>query len=328
MMLPLTPQVFRRTELEQLAVPTLLHSVWAKNNEVHIIPYAVGVNGSMLLHNLDHLSAAGIDPKSLTTLDAIVGAATKLVRREGGTITRAGLLLSHTPNYLYDWVLDQGAKFYDEKTGKWSWQTAEAERALQWLVDLYDKHAVTWRTAPPGVANALGEGHASMALHGAYALSGFAASHKDTKLADQPLPAFVASKQPTYYLPEISGFALSALRKPDDPQTKVGAALYRELYSPEGAMALANEYTGAILLKGMYTDPRFKDTRFGAARAKFTEQVVSKTVMINSIAADATPLLTATFNKVLAGELSVKAALADLQQTVSVKEEEALRARG
>ena len=41
-----------------------------------------------------------------------------------------------------------------------------------------------------------------------------------------------------------------------------------------------------------------------------------------------TRLTTAALDKVLAGELPVKAALADLQQTVSVKEGEALRTRG
>jgi ABC-type glycerol-3-phosphate transport system substrate-binding protein len=37
-MLPLTPVLFKRNELEQLSFANLLNSVWAKNNEVYMLP--------------------------------------------------------------------------------------------------------------------------------------------------------------------------------------------------------------------------------------------------------------------------------------------------
>ncbi|HEX2325299.1 MAG TPA: extracellular solute-binding protein, partial [Chloroflexota bacterium] len=243
-MLPLTPILFKRNELEQLSFANLLSSVWAKNNEVYMLPHSVGMNGSMLVFNETLLKNANVDPKGLTTLDAIVAAGARLVSREGGNVTRAGLLPTATTNLVMRWIIDQGGKFYDEKTFKWTWQTTEAERAVQWLLDLYDKHSVAWRRQPDGIKDAMGEARAAMIIHGAYAMSNYVKTYPDVKLADQPLPAFVAGKTPNYYEHQIAGYALSALLTPDSPKARIGAAFYRDLLSPEGMRALANEYSG------------------------------------------------------------------------------------
>ena len=73
-MLPLTPVLFKRNELEQLSFANLLNSVWAKNNEVYMLPHSVGMNGSMLVYNETLLKNANVDPKGLTSLDGIVAA--------------------------------------------------------------------------------------------------------------------------------------------------------------------------------------------------------------------------------------------------------------
>src|SRR5436190_6626130 len=99
-MLPLTPTLFKRSELEQITFPNLLNAVWAKNNEVYVLPHSVGMNGSMLVYNAKLLADATVDPKSLTTLDAIVAAANKLVVRESGNVSRAGVLPTSTTNLV------------------------------------------------------------------------------------------------------------------------------------------------------------------------------------------------------------------------------------
>ena len=106
--------------------------------------------------------------------------------------------------------------------------------ALQWLSDVYDKHAVAWKQAPqPG--DALGEQRAAMVIQGAFAISGYLTSHKDTfpKLVDKPMPAIVPGKTPSYYEHEYSGYALSALLKPDDMKARIGAAFYKEMLTPD-----------------------------------------------------------------------------------------------
>jgi ABC-type glycerol-3-phosphate transport system substrate-binding protein len=322
---PLTPRIFRRADLEQMSFANLFGALWSKTGEVHYIPYAVGLNAAVLLYNQAHLSNAGIDPKGLTTLDAMLAAAARLTQKEGGEITRAGMLPTYHTNLIQNWILDQGATFYDEKTSAWTWTTAAAERAFQWIVDLFDKHGVAWKQNPPGVANPMGEGRAATTLgQGSFAISSYVKSHPDTKLADTPLPGFVPGKAPKYYLPSIAGFSISKLVAPDDPKVKIGAAFYRQLYTLDSAIDFANDYSGAILIKGMYADPRFKSTTFGAVRAALPEQIIAKTLTVNN-AAD--PGFMPHVNKVLAGELSIKAALADMQQVYTAAEGEAQRSR-
>ncbi len=325
-MLPLTPTLFKRGELEQITFPNLLNAVWAKNNETYVLPHSVGMNGSMLVYNAKLLSDTGVDPKGLTTLDAIIAAANKLTQREGGSVTRAGVLPTAQTNLIMRWIIDQGGRFYDEKSYKWTWQTTEAERAFQWILDLYDKHNVAWRKQPDGIKDAMGEARAATIIHGAYALSNYVKNYPDVKLVDQPMPAFVNGKSPNYYEHEIAGYALSALLKPDDPKAKIGAAFFRDLLTPEGARALASEYSGAILSKDVYSDPSFKDTPFGAARAKLPEQIISKMVLMTMAAQPGD--FGAHVTKVVNGELSIKAALQDMQQTYTAKEEEARRNMG
>jgi ABC-type glycerol-3-phosphate transport system substrate-binding protein len=327
--LPLTPQLMSRKEAENLAVPNLLDTVWSKKKEVFLIPLQVGVNGAYFQYNAAYLDAAGIDPKKLATLDDIAQAATKLVVREGQDITRAGLLPAEGTTCIWNWILDQGGKFYDEKTTKWSWQTAEAERAFQWLLDLYDRYRVAWRTAPPGTTNAMGQGTAAAQLVGPYSISSIWQSFPDMsgKILDQPLPAFVPGKQPNYYLDGLNCMTLTAALRPDDVKAKIGAAYMKLLFSEENRMRTqANDYSGAILNYKLYTDPKFKETKFGAIRgAEFVEKVIKRTVALSPAAS---PGPGPQWTKVLNGELGIKAALAELQQVHQTAEDEALRSRG
>jgi ABC-type glycerol-3-phosphate transport system substrate-binding protein len=328
-MLPLTPQLFKRAELDQLFFANVLtNAVWSRKPEIFIMPFAVGVNGSMLLWNSALTGAANVDPKRFATLDDVVAGASRLTVREGPDIKQAGLLPVSQTNLIMRWIVDQGGKFYDEKTYKWTWQTVQAERALQWILDLYDKHAVAWRQNPPGVSNPLGEQRTATTIAGAFSISGYVTSHPEVfpKLVDQPLPAFVPGKTPNYYEHEYSGYALTSLLKPDDGKAKIGAAFYRELLSPDWLIARANEYSGAILAKGVYSDPRFKDTTFGAVRAKLPEQVISK--MLFMTMAVRPEEAQAEINKVVAGQTSIKGALSELQQQFQSKEDDARRNMG
>ena len=324
--LPLTPQLMSRKDAEKIAVPTLLDSLWSKKREVYLLPQAVGVNGSHYQYNAQQLEAGGIDPKRLTTIDSIVEASVKLAQRSGQDVTRAGLLPTEGTTAVFNWILDQGGKFYDEKTNKWTWQTAEAERALRFLLDFYDRHRVAWRTAPPGTTSAMGQGLSSAQMVGPYSISGLWVSHPDVKLFDQPMPAFVAGKQPNYYLVGFSGMALSAALKPDDMRAKIGAAYYKFVYTAENRIKTqANEYSGAILNYDVYTHPEFKNTKFAPVRQDFVEKVIKRTILPNPAAS---PGIAAQWTKILNGELGIPAALAEIQQVHQTAEDESLRARG
>ena len=325
-MLPLTPLLTSRKDLEKIAVPTMLDSVWSRKKEVYLIPQAVGVNGSHYQYNERLLQAGGVDPKRLTTLDSVVEASVKLTQRSGQDVTRAGLLPTEGTTAVYSWIVDQGGKFYDEKTNKWTWQTAEAERAFRYLLDLYDRHRVAWRTAPPGTTSAMGQGLSAAQMIGPYSISGLWVSHPDVRIVDQPMPGFVNGKAPNYYLVGFSGMALSNTLKPDSPAAKIGIAYYKFIYQAEQRIkAQANEYSGAILNYDVYSNPEFKKSKFAELRTDFVEKVIKRMFLP---APAASPGVAPQWTKVLNGEYGIPAMLAELQQVHQAAEDEALRGRG
>jgi hypothetical protein len=321
-MLQLTPQVFQPGQLTARFYPNLLHAVYAKNQEVYFLPVLVGIGAGCTIYNPPLLASLNVDPQSFTTLDGILGAANKLVVRNGPTITRAGMLFGHTTTLVYRWILDQGGKFYDEQTHQWNWQTAEAERAMQWLADAYLKEQVAWTKPPAGVKDPLAEGRDGILVEGPYALSGYAASYPKVEIKDQPMPGFVPKKDPIYYEPELAGYSLSALLKGQEMKIRIGAAFLDQLLSPNGVIGIADQYSGAILVNGLYSETRFQQTKFGAVRA-WMPQMISRLVLVNT---GADPGFDTQLNKVLAGQMSIQAALAEMQQIYSAKEEQAQRA--
>jgi hypothetical protein len=172
----------------------------------------------------------------------------------------------------------------------------------------------------------MGQGTASAQMIGPYAISGLWVSHPDVKILDQPMPAFVAGRQPNYYLVGFSGMALSSALRPDDSRAKIGAAYYKFLYTAENRIKTqANEYSGAILNDDVYTHPDFKSTKFAPVRQDFVEKVIKRTILPNPAA---NPGVDAQWTKILTGQLGIPAALAELQQVHQTAEDESLRSRG
>src|SRR5436190_11489250 len=96
-MLALTPTFFKPAELEQIFFANVLNAVYSKKPEIYIMPFSVGVNGSMLMWNTNLTQAAGVDPKTFATLNQIAQGAVKLTRKNGDDWQQAGLLAtSHT----------------------------------------------------------------------------------------------------------------------------------------------------------------------------------------------------------------------------------------
>jgi ABC-type glycerol-3-phosphate transport system substrate-binding protein len=324
-LLALTPELFSRDELQKIFFPTLLDSVPSKRKEVYLLPSSTGLNGDALLYNPALLTKSGIDPKSLTTIDDIIAAGAKLTVSQGGAITNEGIWFSDTSDPVRNWILDQGATFYDEQNHQWTWQTSAAEQAMQKVVDVYHQ-GTSWVKMPEGVKQPLGEGRAAMEMGaGFYELSGDATSYPHLELADMPMPSFVPGKTPHYFQTAISGWALSALLKPGDEKTKMSAEFLRHIVSPAEAIAKADVYSGAILIQGVYTSPAFKSTQFGPVRANLPSQVIANTLTMDMAVE---PGFSTQMNKVIAGTMTIQAALADMQQSYSSKEAEARKQIG
>ena len=307
-----------------MSFANLFGALWSKSGEVHYIPYAVGLNATVLLYNQSHLATAGIDPRALTTLDAMLSGRGQ-ADPEGGRRDRPrgdAADLPHQP----DPELDPGPGGHVLRREEQQVDVADgpAERAFQWIVDMFDKHGLSWKQNPPGVANPQGRGAGlDDARPGGL---------RHLQPGQEP-PGHEAGRRPPARLrirqaPLLPAVHRRLLRLPAPPagrpEGQGGAAFYRQLYTLDSAIDFANDYSGAILIRGMYADPRFKSTTFGPVRATLPETTIARSLTMSN-AAD--PGFMPQVNKVLAGELSVKAALAEMQQTFTAAEDEAQRNR-
>jgi len=103
------------------------------------IPDPLGDAG--LVVNLDILKEVGLDkPDKFESMEQMLEYAQKLTKKDAqGKLDRAGLSAREYNNqvYFWDFIAEQGGKFYDNETGKFNYQTDEAKKALQFFYDIY-----------------------------------------------------------------------------------------------------------------------------------------------------------------------------------------------
>jgi hypothetical protein len=90
-------------------------------------------------------------------------------------------------------------------------------------------------------------------------------------------------------------------------------------------MALATQYSGAIFIQGVYNSPAFKSSTFGSLRTNLPDQVIANTLTMDMAVE---PGFSTQMGKVIAGTMTIQAALADMQQQYSSKETEARKQIG
>ncbi|NLF02552.1 MAG: extracellular solute-binding protein, partial [Anaerolineales bacterium] len=118
--------------------------------------------------NLDVWEEAGMTPpERYSSWDDVWEDAKKLTQRDdAGNITLAGLSFRNYQSiqYLCGGILEQGAQYVDEQTGKWDLNTDEAKRTLkEWFWDPFFTHEVDSPDLPE-IHDSLAEGR--MALGG------------------------------------------------------------------------------------------------------------------------------------------------------------------
>ena len=96
--------------------------------------------------NKKMLAAAGLAvPDAFKSIDEMLQYATKLTKKDAnGKMIVAGLSSneSNDPHYFMSWIVDQGGKFFDNKTQQFNFNTPEAKKVLQFWYDLTWKYNV------------------------------------------------------------------------------------------------------------------------------------------------------------------------------------------
>jgi multiple sugar transport system substrate-binding protein len=147
---PLTPYVSSLSRTDTADLAAALPGGQVKGVQ-YLIP--LSMQGNLIVYRTDLLTAAGIDPATLTTWEAVYAAAGKLTKRDGaGKVTRAGLLLpSHPIGLQQTFATLLGSAGGEQVSGDGStsaFASAAGEKALKYMVDVYN--------GPNAVANNLG----------------------------------------------------------------------------------------------------------------------------------------------------------------------------
>lgn len=144
--------------------------------------------------NTDHLTEAGLDAANFPTDGAtVLEWADKMTKREGDTVTRSGIMMTGSgvqPTVTWGIVAAQmGFQRASEDLTQAAVNPDAGIAAMQWVLDLFDKHKVSTRDVTDRY-KAFGTGEGSIFWTGPWTLNGY---------VDQKLPFR------TYLFPNIGG---------------------------------------------------------------------------------------------------------------------------
>ncbi len=196
---PVSPDVVTLDQVKKSFLPEnylqchLNNQVWAIG-----IPDPPGDSG--IIVNLDDLKEAGLPyiPK-FESIDQLLSYAQKLAKKEGGKLVRGGLSFqeSNDPIFFYSYIVDQGGKFWDNDKQKFTLQTPEARKALQFFYDLFYKYGVD-STSLPDTLSALGQHLTSMGFMWPEFLPFAQKTYPDLHFDFIMKPPFVKGKQAVF----------------------------------------------------------------------------------------------------------------------------------
>jgi ABC-type glycerol-3-phosphate transport system substrate-binding protein len=128
-------------DLEKRWVQSSLQDVKYKGH-LYGIPWRVDVRP--LVYRKDFVDKAGLDPKSLVSWDDLVTWGKRLTKKDAsGKVSTYGIGIGgDLAQYFYNWIWQAGGSFLSEDYSKPTLDTPAGREALQFLVDLVQKHKV------------------------------------------------------------------------------------------------------------------------------------------------------------------------------------------
>lgn len=123
----------------------------------YLIP--LSLQGMLVAYDADAFTAAGLDPDDPpTTWEGVLEAAQQLTERDGGTVTRSGLLVPSNPigteQAFAGFLSAAGGQLLSDDGAEVAFDSPEGEQALQYYVDLF--------TGDQPVAGMLGEDYVNL----------------------------------------------------------------------------------------------------------------------------------------------------------------------
>ena len=324
-LLRLDPDVFTKAEYKRLFFEAMGNPIIGSDGHIYGIPDPDPVDGTGFAVNIDILEEVGVDYRDLVTWDAIIDAAQKAVKWEDGKMVRAGLQMRHVVsdgNYFTSGILELGGSFYDEKTHTFDFTTPEAERALQFLVDLIRVEEVTDPEWQPNFFN----GSAAMMTNGPahYSAAKQVFNQNATYIMRPPIPG---AKKGWIYTDIGPSFFVFSGRLADDALKYPAAVQYGKfLSSREWAQVIGQHYF-AFQANREFMLNDYVEYEMTAPLKPIVDAMNQGQFVYVPHYISATTLLSGIFNRyyelAIRGEMTVQEALEKIEEEANAAEEEA-----
>jgi len=254
--LPFPDDVFTVEELKEKCWPE--YYLQAPFDKVYAfgIPDPLGDAGIVV--NLDMLKEAGLEkPDRFVSMEQMLDYAKKLTKKDAqGKLERAGLSAREYNNqvYFWDFIAEQGGKFYDNESGLFNYQTEEARKALQFFYDIYYTYEVD-STELPASFDALAQELAAMAFMWGEYIPFTKLTYPELNFGFVIKPPFFGATEPIVTHVDTWNVAVWSGTKNPDAAFKFVAYMI----TPEAQLAFLEENPGVPPLKELAKPEYYQD---------------------------------------------------------------------
>jgi ABC-type glycerol-3-phosphate transport system substrate-binding protein len=320
---PLDDIMGGRGALEQQVFPSALRVLDTPGGKVYYVPWAAGVRAAIGTVNVKQYQDAGIDYLKFTSFEDVVEAGKKLTKVDGGKITRAGLSpINGALSLVKGFIWQQGGEFYHKDQGKWTFSTPEGESGVQRIFDMFWKDKITSFDLVTNEYQNFTQGLVSTEFDGAWTAGVQEAANKDLKTDLFPTPKIQNAKDDVVF-PEHMGVITMSRRLTKDPTKEQHcASMLAEFIKPESLLALTETYSGSLMSKLLYEDPRILKTKYGPMSKRTAEGTWPRARYPQDHVANQAPAAQ-ELERALRQEISIKEALANMDKYLNDQEAQA-----
>jgi ABC-type glycerol-3-phosphate transport system substrate-binding protein len=270
--LPLDDILGGRAALEKIVFPSALTALDTPQGKVYYVPWAAGVRAAATTVNVNQYKEKNLDYTKFTVWEDFVQAGKQLTVKQGDKLKRSGLSpINGALSLVKCWIWQQGGDFYSRESGKWNFSTPEGEAAVQRLYDLFYKDQVVSFDLVTDEYQGFSQGIVSTELDGAWTAGVQEAAVSGLKTDVVPTPKLTGAKQDLVYPEHMGVITLSRRLATNQKKLTPCADIARELLSADALIDLLQTYSGSLMSKELYNDPRVMQTKYGPISKRVAE---------------------------------------------------------
>jgi hypothetical protein len=214
-----------------------------------------------------------------------------------------------------------GGNFYDSETGQWNHSTAEGEAAAEILYGLYHTHKVCDFELFTSEFEAVSQQLVSIWGDGAWTAS--VQSDVASVPADNVVtPPLANASEYVLYPQHMGGWGLSRRLVNDPSKLDASVDLALMIVGPDALLQALDFYSGVVMNKAVYADPRISDVKFGEISKQVAEKLWPIARFPKDRVAQHTPAAT-ELDRAMRGEISIPEALANMDAYLQEQEDQA-----